>query len=88
MGYCLTLISVALVPVIKDKSAKITSKDNYRPIALASAVSKVIEIVLLNRMSDFLLTNANQFGFKKNHGTDQCIYVLKEIIDVYSITGC
>ena len=28
-------------------------------------------------------TNPNQFGFKKKHGTDQCIYVLKEIIDLY-----
>ena len=27
--------------------------------------------------------NNNQFGFKRKHGTDQCIYVLKEIIDMY-----
>ena len=29
-------------------------------------------------------TNPNQFGFKRKHGTDQCIYVLKEIIYLYS----
>ena len=30
-----------------------------------------------------MITNPNQFGFKRKHGTDQCIYVLKEIIDLY-----
>ena len=28
-----TMLSVMLVPVIKDKAGKISSKDNYRPIA-------------------------------------------------------
>lgn len=83
-----SLISVVLVPVIKDKNAKISSKDNYRPIALASSLSKLIEILIFNRVSEYLLTNANQFGFKKKHGTDQCIYVLKEVIDGYrSLNG-
>ena len=31
-----SLLSVVLVPIIKDKCGKINSKDNYRPIALAS----------------------------------------------------
>ena len=37
------MIAVALVPIIKSKSGRIMSKDNYRPIALASVVSKVLE---------------------------------------------
>jgi len=48
-------------------------------------MSKVIETVLLGRISDLLLTRPNQFGFKKKHGTDQCIYVMKEIIDTYKL---
>ncbi len=35
------MISVILTAVIKNKTGKITSKDNYRPIALASVISKV-----------------------------------------------
>ena len=77
------LISVMLVPVVKNKAGKISSKDNYRPIALASVMSKLIEIIILNRISDLLVTHPNQFGFKKKHGTDQCLYVLKETIDTY-----
>ena len=37
------MISVVLVPIVKNKSASICSKSNYRPIALASIVSKVTE---------------------------------------------
>lgn len=78
-----SMLSVVLVPVIKDKAGKISSKDNYRPIALASVFSKIIEVIILGRIEKYLATNPNQFGFKKKHGTDQCIYVLKEIIDLY-----
>ena len=78
-----SMIAVLLVPVIKDKTGKITSKDNYRPIALASVMSKVLEMILLARLEVFLLTKDNQFGFKKKHGTDMCIFALKEIVGKY-----
>ena len=79
-----SMMSVVLVPIIKNKCGNINSQDNYRPIALASIMSKVMEKVILNRIEHFLTTNKNQFGFKKGHGTDQCIYVLKEVINLYS----
>ncbi len=78
-----SMISVVLVPVIKDKAGKITSSGNYRPIALASIVSKALEVILLDRISFLIGTKSNQFGFKKNHGTDQAIYVFKEMVDGY-----
>ena len=52
-----TMLSVVLVPVIKDKAGKISSKDNYRPIALASVFSKMIEVIILARIEIFLDTN-------------------------------
>ena len=76
-------MSVILVPIIKDKSEKINNKDNYRPIAIASIMSKLLEILLLERLSNFLLTSSHQFGFKTKHSTDSCIFVLKEAIDMY-----
>ena len=78
-----SLMSVILVPIIKDKSGKINSKDNYRPIAIASIMSKLLEIVLLERLTNQLATTSHQFGFKSGHSTDACIYVLKEAMNSY-----
>ena len=35
----------------------------------------------------FVYTHENQFGVKKQHGTDTCIYVMKEIINRYHRLG-
>lgn len=78
-----SITSVVLVPVIKDKAAKLNSLQNYRPIALASVISKVLENILYTRLEMYVLTSDNQFGFKKRHGTDMCIYALKEIVGKY-----
>ena len=78
-----SLMSVILVPIIKDKSGKINCKDNYRPIAIASIMSKLLEILLLERLTNQLSTTSHQFGFKSGHSTDACIYVLKEAINSY-----
>ena len=82
-----SMISVLIVPVIKDKAGAINSKDNYRPIALASIVSKLVEKIMLNRMETHMLIQSNQFGFKKKLGTDQCIFALKELISKYMSKG-
>ena len=83
-----SMLAVVLVPIIKDKTGRIDRIDNYRPIALAIVVSKVVERILLDRISHFLETCPNQFGFKRNLGTDTCIYVLKEMVDKYkSLNG-
>ena len=62
-----SMISVVLVPIVKDKRASVCSTSNYRPIVLASIMSKLLEKIILNRISDNLVTNPNQFGFKPKH---------------------
>ena len=42
-----SLVNITLVPIIKDKNEDITSRNNYRPIALATVISKVLERILL-----------------------------------------
>ena len=85
---CKCMLAVVLVPIIKDKTGIIDRIDNYRPIASASVVSKVVERILLDRISHFLETCPNQFGFKRNLGTYTCIYVLKEMVDKYKSLNC
>ena len=76
------MLSVVLVTVI-ILAGKLNSSDNYRPIALASVMSKMLETVLLSRLERFVLSTDHQFGFKRKHGTDLCIFALKE--NVYII---
>ena len=72
-----------IIPLLKDKKGDITSKDNYRPIAITSIFSKVFELILLTRYDDLLHTAENQFGYKKGLGTDTCIFTFKEIVNYY-----
>ena len=59
-----------LVAIIKDKAGKIDDRGNYRPIASANILSKVLEETTLNRMELYVLTSDSQFGFKSRHGAD------------------
>ena len=38
-------------------------------------------------MEEFLSVTKNQFGFRKNHSTDSCIFLLKELIRYYTNHG-
>ena len=38
---------------------------------------------MLNTYGTYLESNHNQFGFKPKHGTDMCIFMLKQIIEYY-----
>ena len=78
------MLDVDIVPLIKDKTGDLSSKDNYRPISLSCIVSKLFEKIILNRCERYLYTSDNQFAFKKGHSTELCIYVLKQIILNYN----
>ena len=79
----LKMLDVHLVPVVKDNRGKLSLTDNYRPIAKASCISKLLELCILNRIECYIKVTENQFGFRKGLGTDSCIYVLKEIINKF-----
>ena len=80
------LVSV-IVPVVKNKNSSLSSKNNYRPVALSSVISKVFEKLLLSRTESYIKTSENQFGFKQGHGTELCVLTLKEIVRYYTSQG-
>ena len=83
-GYLPTdLMKTIIVPIAKNKNGDSSDVNNYRPIALVTIASKIFEVVLLNFLEPYLLTRDNQFGFKKGHSTEHCLYVLKNAIDFY-----
>ena len=75
-GFMITMI----VPILKNKNGDMTSKNNYRPIAIATAMSKILEICVQMKLEDYLWTTDNQFAYKTGHSTDMCVFVLKEIV--------
>ena len=59
-----------IVHTIKDKNKRVN--DNI--------CSKIIEVVIFNRIGTFLQSSANQFGFKPKHGTELCVFAFKELL--------
>ena len=78
------LMETIIIPIIKDKKGLVTDHDNNRPVAVTSVVSKIIELILLIGLQNQLETVCNQFGFKTKHGTDMCVFYLKQIIEYYN----
>ena len=78
-----SMINLVIIPIIKNKSEDFTDKNNYRPIALSSIISKVFEHTIEIRFEEYLWTNDNQFGFKSRHSTNLCIYALTEFIEYF-----
>ena len=76
-----TLIHVVIIPLLKCKSKDPSDVNNCRPIAIATALSKVLEQVLLTRLARYLWTADSQFGFKQAHGTEMTIFAVKQTID-------
>ena len=68
---------------IKNKTGNTSDKNNYRPIALVTAASKKFELCL-SIILDYLITHDQQFGFKRKHSTDLCIFTVKTVIKCYT----
>ena len=82
-----SLIKVILVPIVKNKAGDITSKNNYRPIALAAVLSKLVELVMIERCKESIESSDHQFAYKSGHATDTCIFVFKQVVDYYIRNG-
>ena len=53
------MLNSVLVPLVKNKNGDLFDRNNYRPIALSSTVSKVIENIIINRLEKYLWTPDN-----------------------------
>ena len=78
------MLDTTLTPITKTNTGDVTDKNNYRPIAVATFMSKVLELLMLSKTECFLNTSDNQFGFKTKHGTDLCIHAFLQTIEYYN----
>ena len=77
-------MKTSIIPILKNINGDSSDKNNYRPIAIVTAMSKLFELCLSKLLDTFLVTSDNQFGFKRKHGTDLCIYTVKSVIKYYN----
>ena len=81
------LMESILVPIVKNKNGNLGDISNYRMISVSNSITKLIELVCLHRYDHLLCTEDNQFGFRKKHGTEECVFALKEVVNYYIDRG-
>ena len=80
-----SLLKTAKVVPVHKGGAKINI-ENYRPISLLSAISKIYEKVMYTRVYEFLSLNniliENQFGFRKGRSCEQALLTAQNEISI------
>ena len=81
------MTDVMIIPILKSNLKDSSDSENYRPIAVSNSISKILEKCMLNRLGTYLQTSDNQFGFKRSHSTETCIFALKQVLNYYRDAG-
>ena len=79
---CLALI----FPIPKNRKCSLNDSNSYRGIALGCLLGKLFDLIILHSNKQILTSCSQQFGFKANHSTTQCSFVLTEITQYYKIS--
>ena len=75
-----------LVPLPK-RNKDTTCSQNYRPIALASSLSKILEHLIFTKYTSYISSSPLQFGFKSGSSTTLCTGMVKNIVSRYINNG-
>ncbi|PZC76937.1 hypothetical protein B5X24_HaOG203981 [Helicoverpa armigera] len=78
------MLKTVVVPVVKKKTGDLTDRDNYRPISLATVVSKVFDSVLNAQLNKHIVLHDNQFGFRPGLSTESAILGFKHAVQYYT----
>jgi len=73
-----------ITPILKKNGLKVTDSNNYRPIAIATTSSKIVEHAILAIFDKQLATGYWQYGYKKELGTEMAVFSLKQVISHYN----
>ena len=71
-----------VIPIFKKGDP--TSVNNYRPISILSPLNKIFEKILYSRLTKYInkskILYKYQYGFRKNHSTEQALIELVDQI--------
>ena len=76
-----------IIPLVKSKSGDLTNVNNYRAIAVSTAISKLFECIIADQYTSVSPSDMYQFGFKPLHSTGLCTSILKRTINYYTNRG-
>lgn len=76
-----------IVPLVKCKTGDLSDINNYRAIAISTAISKLFENVLLTHVKCSDDCDAYQFGFTSGCSTSLCTNVFKRTVECYTQGG-
>ena len=79
------LTTSTIIPIAKGTNLNKSDSAYYRAISLSSIICKIIDLIVINRYSDCLVTSPNQFGFKPKGSTAVCTSLVKETISYYTV---
>ena len=66
-----SFMDTIIIPLVKDKKESLQSSDNYRPIALTSTLSKVLETIILERYQAKLESSDPLINLATNRNMEQ-----------------
>ena len=70
------------VPIPKcDGHTRALCVDDFRGISISPVLSKLFELAILDRFSNFFATSDCQFGFKKNIGCRDAVYCVRNVVE-------
>ena len=72
-----SLPDVVLTPILKNNLKYPTESIKYSHISVASAGSRLLDNIVLNRLKTYIFTSDHQFGFKTGALTNSCIVAVK-----------
>ena len=72
-----------IIPIAKNKRKPLNDGNNYRGIAFSSILGKALDWVIINTCNGGFDTSDYKFGFKPEHSTSYCTFVVKETVQYY-----
>ena len=70
------MLTGVIIPIPKNKRKSIHDSSNYR----GSIFGKLVDDIILKNNSELFKCCNLQFGFRGNHSTAQCTFVLEEVV--------
>ena len=73
-----------IIPLVKSHKKSINDPNNYRGISLIPIITKILEIVVLNKCPQMKNHSSSQFGFVSNSSSLHAEILLQDTISYYN----